>query len=318
MIEDLKGRVFDLITAEAASAEIYFVLDGVAGMRIRRAPMDGTLQAVLADRFLGSAFLEIVDSNADSLLDVTVADDRNNVIYRYDLIEGVPDQFGLMKIALAGGVADFKSPVDKLEELEGIVAVLGVAGNKMAIYQHHYPVSLIKPGKSINIFKPSKAERFEELTENVVKINAKFHFALIDGEVYVLDLRVLERFYGFQRAMRNIADVAIKKIQESGILEGSDFLVARADESAFLKKLVQVSKKSPVLDVIPNEDIVEFAKHHPSLSKRLKVGSKGNSFSLKTKTSQNAFLALLSDNFLRSELTEKYYETKAKDEVILY
>jgi hypothetical protein len=316
MIEDIKARVFEIITPEAASAEIYFVLDGVAGMRVRRAPMDDALQAVLADKFLGSAFSGICNSHADSLLDVTVADDRINVIYRYDLIDDMPDQFRLMKLALAGVVEDFKSGVDKLEELEGIVAVLGVADNKMAIYQHHYPVSLIKPGKSINIFKPGEGQRFKELTEKVVKINTKFHFALVDDEIYVLDLGVLERFYGFQRAMRNIAEVAIRKIEGSGILESSEFLAGRADEGAFLKKLVQVSKKSPVLNLIPNEGIVEFAKHHPSLSKKLKVSVGGNSFSLKTKTSQDAFLAMLSDNFLRSELTAKYYETKAKDEVV--
>ena len=72
---------------------------------------------------------------------------------------------------------------------------------------------------------------------------------------------------------------------------------------------------APVLSVIPNREILSFTNTHPALKGKFKYSSDGSQFDLKTKKSQNLFLKLLNDDFLQSELTKKYYESVAKDNI---
>ena len=64
---------------------------------------------------------------------------------------------------------------------------------------------------------------------------------------------------------------------------------------------------------ITKEAIVEFTKTTSELTGKFKYSEDGTKIRLDTKKSKDAFLKLMNDAFLRSELTEQYYEASAKD-----
>lgn len=66
---------------------------------------------------------------------------------------------------------------------------------------------------------------------------------------------------------------------------------------------------------LKKETIVEFTKTTSVLAGKFKYSGDGAKIRLDTKKSKRMFLKLLNDSFLRSELTEQYYEASAKDNI---
>ena len=61
---------------------------------------------------------------------------------------------------------------------------------------------------------------------------------------------------------------------------------------------------------------MEFTKTTSKLTGKFKYSEDGTKIRLDTKKSKDVFLKLMNDAFLRSELTEQYYEAFAKDNTI--
>ena len=61
---------------------------------------------------------------------------------------------------------------------------------------------------------------------------------------------------------------------------------------------------------------MEFTKTTSDLTGKFKYSEDGTKIRLDTKKSKDVFLKLMNDAFLRSELTEQYYEASAKDNTI--
>ena len=61
---------------------------------------------------------------------------------------------------------------------------------------------------------------------------------------------------------------------------------------------------------------MEFTKTTSKLTGKFKYSEDGTKIRLDTKKSKDVFLKLMNDAFLRSELTDQYYEASAKDNTI--
>ena len=204
---------------------------------------------------------------------------------------------------------------DCLSHLEGILVLIGNQDNQIALYKHQYPITLLKPDSGFNLMKPKGENRFKKLDSDILKISPKFEFMKVDGQYFILDIKALEKFFGFHDAVKNVAEQGIENIQQANLVVDSEVFTARLDDISFARKLVKSAKNSPVLGVIPNTEVIRFTSTHPALKGKFKYSEDGSQLDLKTKTSQNLFLKLLNDDFLQSELTKRYYESVAKDDV---
>ena len=85
---------------------------------------------------------------------------------------------------------------------------------------------------------------------------------------------------------------------------------------SFARKLSKVKKASPIFKLgISKEAIVEFTKNTPELAGKFKYSEDGTQIRLGTKKSKIAFLKLMNDAFLHSELTKQWYDASAKDNI---
>ena len=135
----------------------------------------------------------------------------------------------------------------------------------------------------------------------------------IDDEYFIVDIKTLERFFGFHDAVRNIATQGITNIDRAQLVVDTEVLTARLDDISFSRKLVRAAKASPVLGVIPNSQVIAFINTHPTLRGKFRLSDDGSQLKLDTKVSQDLFLKILNDDFLQSELTKRYYASLAKD-----
>lgn len=309
----LKHKISRVIT-DGCGAEFYFLLDSGEGMQVKKAEMDDAAQEELRRMFVDAISNNILLNDDLTLVELSSADDRKNAAYRYDL-DAVPQELqNLKSIIDSDNFEVFSFAKDNLNNLEGILILLGNQDIQMALYKYQYPVALLRQNSGFNLIRSSK-DRFKKLDEDVLKINAKFEFFKLDGEYYILDLKALERFFGFHDAIKNVAAQGVGNIEKSGLVEDIQVFSDRLDDISFSRKLVRAAGNSPVLNLIPNEDVIRFASTHPALRGRFKFSGDGQRFNLKTKKSQGLFLKLLNDDFLQSELTKRYYDSLAKDAI---
>lgn len=312
-LDALKLRISEIISDEHCSAEFYFILDNNGAISIKRADIDQTASDELARGFIDAISATILLNDELSLLNISGADDRSNAIYRYDLPQ-VPAQIRHLATVLQDDNFEFFSfAADDLAHLEGILIILGHGREQLALYKHQYPVSLLKRDSSFSLVRIRNQNRLVKLEDDVLRINSKFEFLRVNDEYFIVDIKTLERFFGFHDAVRNVAAQGIANIDAAQLVVDTQALTARLDDISFSRKLVRAARASPVLGVIPNAQVVAFVGSHPALRGKFRLSDDGTKLKLDTKVSQDLFLKLLNDDFLQSELTKRYYASLAKD-----
>lgn len=312
-LDVLKARISEIISDEQCSAEFYFILDSNGEVAIKRADVDSTASDELARNFIDAISATILSNDELSLLNISGADDRNNVVYRYDLPQ-VPDQIQHLATVLQRDDFDlFSFAADDLAHLEGILVILGHGQQQLALYKHQYPVSLLKRDSAFGLVRVRNQNRLVKLEDDILRINSKFEFLRVDNEYFIVDIKALERFFGFHDAVRNVATQGVANIEAAQLVVDTQVLTARLDDISFSRKLVRAARASPVLGVIPNAQVIAFVGTHPALKGRFRLSDDGTKLKLDTKVSQDLFLKILNDDFLQSELTKRYYASLAKD-----
>ncbi|HDN9018315.1 TPA: DUF4868 domain-containing protein [Aeromonas salmonicida] len=314
-IETLKQGISSIISANGCSAEFFFLFDDKNGMRVKSVDINNFDHDELEKIFIKSITDTLLLNDDLTLISLSNADDRKNAVYHYDLND-VPVSLTYLKGIINNNKIDgFKLADDDLSALEGILILIGNQDFQFALYKHQYPVTLMKPDSGFNLMKPKGNNRFKKLDTDILKISSKFEFIQYDNEYYIFDIKALERFFGFHDAVRNIAVKGVENINKTAIVMDCNVFNSRLDDISFARKLVKSANNSPVLNVIPNEQIINFTQNHPALKGKFKYSKDRLQNNLKTKKSQDLFLKLLNDDFLQSELTKRYYDSIAKDSV---
>lgn len=123
----------------------------------------------------------------------------------------------------------------------------------------------------------------------------------------------MEKFNDFKDIVQRSARSSIQQIAAVDLVEDIAKLRERAESDiSFARKLIKVTTNALILNVVDKDKIIQFARGHAYLSRRLKV-SADNKFELEKKSAQNLFIQLLDDAFLHSELSSNDYLSPGKD-----
>lgn len=317
-VDEIKAKVNEIFST-SYSTQVYLVLKTENGFELRIADIEDSTESELRSMFSGSVCSRISDNEDLSICNLSSADDRANALFVYDYAE-YPDELAVfqsfdLKTAIKN-VPKFNFNNDNISFLYGYIIYLGSMNDGLLLFKKHYPISLIKRECFLLGLKRS-AERFEKISgDDILRLNGDFQLIRFGSEIYVTDVKVLERNHGFNALVFREATATLDAIDELKLLEDIQVLKDSADEVAFARKLSKVKKISPIFaNNIPKEVIVEFTKTNPGLKGAFKYSANGQTIRLDTKKSKDAFVKLLNDAFLRSELTKEYYEARAKDNI---
>lgn len=311
-INDLKEQL-QFFTQEDIGIIVYFVLKNNNDITIRTADIDNQ-QALpeLKTLFINSIQRQIIDPENIHVMNISESDERNNTIYQYDL-EEIPTELSVISAILENPRQSiFNFTQDNIRNIKGYIIMLGDTENKLLLYKQHYAISLIRRD-SLLFYKAN--ERFVRLNEDLIRLDDSFQFFSINGNLFIKDLDKLEKFFGFHDVIKREAILSIKNIEDSSILEDVEVLRESIEKITFARKLTRLATNSPVLGTIPVQTIIEFTKNYPALTGKLKYSQDGRKIRLDTKASQELFVKLLNDDFLKSELTNLYYDSLAKDKI---
>lgn len=317
-VDEVKAKVNGIFSVPY-SAQVYLVLKTDNGFELRIADIEDSTEPELRSMFSENVRTRVSENDELSICNLSNADDRGNALFYYDYGE-YPDELTVFKnfdlTSAIYEVPKFNFSNDNISYLYGYMVYLGSTTDGLLLFKKHYHISLIKRECFLLGLHKSK-ERFEKISsDDILRLNGDFQLVRFGSEIYVTDVKVLERNLGFNALVFREASSTVDAIDELKLLEDIQVLKDSAEEVSFARKLSKVKKTSPIFaNNIPKNIIVEFTKNNPGLKGAFKYSEDGQTIRLDTKKSKEAFVKLLNDAFLRSELTKEYYEARAKDNI---
>lgn len=314
-IDALRLTAENLMNDPQTVGVMFFILKGQGGFAARKVELSVDAQAALiAD--VKYELREFFQTNY-VLKDLTDVDLRQDIIFRYDLPD-FPAQLLSLKATFdsPGTIPNFDHTNDEVTNLKAIVVVLGNGNDSLAIYKHHYPTNTYRRN-GFSLWRAGIGQdRFEKLDQDIIRMGHTIDFIYDGADVFVTNFKVLEKFFGFKEAVKADASVKLATLTARNIIADITVLEERITtqgDVTFAKKVIRAISHSRVLDTVSNDQIIQFIKQHHSLSKKIKINDLDAEIVLDTKVSQNFFMKLLNDDYLRSELTNFEYDADSKD-----
>lgn len=305
----LKAWVRDFNGKDGIGVALYALTEG--SVEPLKLDVEASVQEVLAKQFLDSLAAIVLDPDAN-VLELSSADDRKNAIYRYDL--ELPEALTVLtKVVETDGLPVFKfGEQSQLSDIRVILVELGNEEQQVVLYKLMPSVNIFRPASQLFLFKSN--QRLQRIEDEFLRLSPNFQLFQIGSDLYVLDLKVLERKFGFRDIIIRRAETGLNAIGELDVVDSLDHLAKLLNEDiAFARKLTRIASDSPIIKQrISQESILAFCREFPEIKKRKLVNSNGR-LELTTKVSMNLFLQLMMDDLLTSELTKSHYAALAKD-----
>lgn len=314
-IDVVKISTSEVITATNSVIEIFFLVKNVAGTLLKKADFGQDALIELKNQFINELQDKILDNEDLSLMNATEADQRRNVLFNYD----VPDNEKHSDILKLNDVIQqqhttiptFSFSNDGTHNIKAVIILIGNHTRQIVLYKHMYPISLFNPSHLFYFHRTNRI--IENIDSDIIRINQEFDFLLLNNNYYIFNIKLLEKYYGFTNTIARVANDYLQRIDTTNIVDDINTLRGRMQDLAFARKLAKAANASPVIGTVPNNDIINFIINHPVLRTKITIDPTGSKVLLSTKNSQNAFVKLLTDDYLHSLLTNIDYNALAKD-----
>lgn len=322
MPKELKNEIiakFNTLVSNSIKGEMYFLLDGES-LAIKKGEVDEKTQQLMTKGFINQS-LHYINQDETHIIKLSQADDRKDVLYYYDYEEKIPEVEYIASVqdTVASVLYDFKH--DDISSMKGYVFAFVDKNVRITLYKEHYPIMVMKKDngnsirKKINI-KLTKSNNITEVDDDIFKLNFDFDFMIVDGELYVKNLKKLESKFGFIEVLKKKAIESVKVIDKLNIVDDISYLKSDIEDASFARKLIKVASKSIVLQKCKKEHIIKFINDsNDTIKNQFKFDEKGEYLDIKTKKARKSFIALLDDAFLYSQLTEHNYLSGSKDDI---
>ncbi|QTH15321.1 DUF4868 domain-containing protein [Pseudomonas corrugata] len=294
---------------------MFFILKQQNQFIARKVELSADAQAALT----AEVKLELIEFfESDYVLrDLTAADQRQDTVYLYNLQNYPPQVERLIEtLDAATTIPDFDHANDQITALKAIAVVLGNGIDTLALYKHHYPTNTYRRNGFSLLRAGIGQDRFEQLDQDIIRMGHTIDFIYDGTDVFVTNFRILEKFFGYKEAIKADAIVKLGTLTGRNVIEDASLLedrISAQGDVTFAKKMIRAIAHSRVLDTVSNNQIIQFIKQHHSLSKKIKINGSDTRIILETKISQNYFMKLLNDDYLKSELTNFEYDADSKD-----
>lgn len=314
-MEALNNSISNFIEVEGIIAEVYMILKIEDSYTLREMDIKGENQLSITENFIDYFKTDVIEKEGLQLLKLTNHDERSNVIYEYDF-ESFPEDFSILNLLEGNPRIDkFKFSNDDIKSLRGFLIRMKHEDTELLIYKQHYSTSFISKENKHNLQMFNIGNRFEIFESNMIRFNNIVDFFKFENKYYIINMKVLEKFFQFHSVIEKHAKESIEKITDAGIVENPEELMGMIENTTFARKLVKIGNSSPVLGIVPNANIISFIRTYPNLVNHLKINEAQDKIILDTKKSKEALIKILNDDYLTSQLTNHYYESLAKDEV---
>ncbi len=262
--------------------------------------------------FLASVQKTVLDNDELNILNLSTSDNRVDAIYLYDV--DIPDELSCINRVISTDNLPLMNIADtSLCDVQALLIEIGNNENQVVLYKTMAPINIY--GRASFFLKKSKT-RLTQIDDEFLRVSPNFQLMKVNDDLFVLDLKSLEKNFGFHEVIKREATLGVTAIETMLLVENTEVLHELIDDVKYARKFTKVAKSSPVIKArIPNQNIIDFCKVFPRLIGKIRFNQDEDKILLDTKVSKDLFIKVLMDDFLTSELTKYHYESVAKDGV---
>jgi len=200
---------------------------------------------------------------------------------------------------------------DDQSDLRGFFFKVNLNDNYFWIYQHNYQVRAIKRETAIYIL--SRQSVYSEIDDDIIRIDKRIDLLLIGNSIIAKDINVLQANFGFRRYIFHEANKTLEQIKAAGYVTSlSNFIKLTQNEKLTFAKKIMKAKRSPVFKMNAHT-LAERLKKHTRYKNMFTFD--GDKIIISTNKSATAFVKMLNDQILRSDLTNVEYDASSKREL---
>lgn len=172
------------------------------------------------------------------------------------------------------------------------------------------PCQASRIDRSKNVIALFVGDTYDEIDSDIVQIDSRADVIIFSSSVVTAKMDLMQRFFGFEQYIRAGAQKTIEIIRDLDIVDSLEKFVAFENKSKLTnaKKLLK-AKNSPVLQMKKN-DLLENLKKHSRYKTMFKFEE--DHIVISSQKEAAAFIKMLNDDIVRSELTGKEYDSSSK------
>ncbi|MCJ7865015.1 DUF4868 domain-containing protein [Blautia sp. NSJ-140] len=283
--------------------EIYACLRDESGYQTKKIRATDKLLSSTKDKVAGFINCTYLADDAEFDTSENIADNKKE-FYEISLIENYrPFTF----LDDAEKRTEYYSESDR-NKLSGFLFRINLNDKYFWVYQHIYSVSRIDRSK--NIIALFVGDTYDEIDSDIVQIDSRADVIIFSSSVVTAKMDLMQRFFGFEQYIRAGAQKTIEIIRDLDIVDSLEKFVAFENKSKLTnaKKLLK-AKNSPVLQMKKN-DLLENLKKHSRYKTMFKFEE--DHIVISSQKEAAAFIKMLNDDIVRSELTGKEYDSSSK------
>ncbi len=248
-----------------------------------------------------------------ALMNYSVADNRSNCYYIYDLQEYPASLVPLMAMPNEDEIEDFDLSNNSLQDIRATMAVLFDGENTVRMLKYFYSIEVIAIKKSFYLW--SMNDRFTRCDQDLLKITPGIDLLFTNGYVIILNSKQFEKNEQLTKIIENEAVRNIENLRRVNLVGNMDEIETLIkSDTKIAKKFVQAVSTSRVLFTgVPIPNIIDFARRKESKIGKLTYTDDGAQITPKSKREIMTMLTLLNNDLLMSELTHDDYIAPAKD-----
>lgn len=317
--QEFKDRLQGLVAlGDDFGALVFFAIRNEDGIVLKKANIINDVLTEIASGYRETIQAELnrfLQDDHMSVLNLSDRDERENVIYRYDIPDVEPSYFAQMREPVAEDAPEyindrlFQFDQESFGDIDYFVVMLGTEENHVVVYRDNFNVNLLKQARG-RYYLNKSGTQITNLKEDILRMDSQIDCMLLDDDFFIVNLKNLNTSKEFATIIKDRANQSVDLIADLEYIDNVDGLRERLDELSFARRLMKAMDGSPVIG-LPTPTVVDFVSNNPKLNNVLKV--EGGKIKLDTKKAQSAFVSLLNDDFLYSKLTNNDYESSSKD-----
>ncbi|WP_220271686.1 Kiwa anti-phage protein KwaB-like domain-containing protein [Shewanella morhuae] len=168
-----------------------------------------------------------------SVVNLSSSDDRKNVLYEYDI--NIPNELSsLNDVNQSDRHLPFNFLDDNIKNVTALLIEIGDNENQVILYKTMARINIY--GRK-NFFLKKSDVRFKKINDEFFRISPNFQLIQVNGSLIVIDLKTIEKFFGFEEAIKKEAKIGIQAIEGMLLIENPETLHELVEDITFARKL---------------------------------------------------------------------------------
>lgn len=236
----------------------------------------------------------------------------------YELDIPLPDELIIIQKLLVNngnGLSVFNFVNDGIKKLKFLIVIIGHGLHKLLLIQKIEQISILRRDSQFFLRKSADNNQLiSQVDDDLIKFSYKFDMICCENTFFSTNPRFVDRNFKMCDIYINAAKAQISKIDSYGLLYDKSILESAISKDQYLslaRRMSSAFDNSPVIKKgIPVQNIVNYVKGHPVLSKKISV--KNNKLQIKSENNAVYLVKLLNDDYLTSTLTSNNYDIELR------